>query len=118
MGSNGQVSLLDLSLYIEHNRYNYCNINLMMMMTTTTTMMMMMMMMMKTVTAIMPMMMMMMMMMMMRQIQIYSVCILTDVGRCSRRSGEQKWLEETHCSVCCPAREVLRSKDTYILTYI
>src|SRR6218665_817721 len=35
----------------------------------------------------------------------------TDVGRCSRRSGGQscKWLEETHCPMCCPAREGLRS---------
>src|SRR6218665_3390804 len=34
----------------------------------------------------------------------------TDVGRCSRRSGGQRWLEETHCPMCCPARDGLRSK--------
>src|SRR6218665_3685451 len=34
----------------------------------------------------------------------------TDVGGCSRRSGRQRWLEETHCPMCCPARDGLRSK--------
>ena len=34
----------------------------------------------------------------------------TDVGRCSRHNERQRWLEETHCPMCCPAREGLRSK--------
>src|SRR6218665_463898 len=38
----------------------------------------------------------------------------TDVGRCSRRSRGQRWLEETHFPMCCPAREGLRSKVSAI----
>jgi len=31
----------------------------------------------------------------------------TDVGRCFQRSGGQRWVEELHCPMCCPAREAL-----------
>ena len=43
---------------------------------------------------------------------------ITEVGRCSRRSGGQSWLEETHCPICCPAREGLRSKVNTCRPYI
>src|SRR6218665_2992932 len=32
-------------------------------------------------------------------------------------SGGQRWLEETHCPMCCPARDGLRSKVRYMYTY-
>jgi len=30
-----------------------------------------------------------------------------ELRRCSRRSGRQRWLEETHCPMCYPARDGL-----------
>jgi len=39
----------------------------------------------------------------------------TDVGRCSRRGGGQRWLEETHFPMGCSAWEGLRSKVMTII---
>src|SRR6218665_117688 len=42
----------------------------------------------------------------------------TDVGRCSQCSGGQRWLEETHCPMCCPAWKGLRSYPRRVLIEI